>query len=88
MPGFPVKFLETREFTGGYLLTQCLKRLGVTDISGLKWGERFSHGPRVRRYQTHERVAVGAADGSATVSGNLLHYTKQRVGMKCLRSAT
>lgn len=77
MAGFDLKLPESREFTGGDLLAQCLQTLGVTDAFGLHGGhlDAFLMGCEfvgIRLIDTrHESVAVRAAEGYAKVSGKL-----------------
>lgn len=77
MPGFALKQPEYRELSGGDLLAQCLKQLGVDAAFGIHGGhlDAFLMGcdySGIRLIDTrHETVAVQAAEGYAKVSGKV-----------------
>lgn len=74
MPGFTLNQPEHRELTGGDLLAQSLKQLGVNTAFGIHGGhlDAFLMGcdhSAIRLIDTrHETVAVQAAEGYAKVS--------------------
>jgi hypothetical protein len=74
MTGFPLQYPSGRELTGGDLLAQSLKQLGVEVAFGLHGGhlDAFLMGCEaigIRLVDTrHETVAVQAAEGYVRVS--------------------
>lgn len=77
MPGFALKQPKHRELSGGDLLAQSLKQLGVDTTFGIHGGhlDAFLMGcdhSGIRLIDTrHETVAVQAAEGYAKVSGKV-----------------
>ncbi|KUJ13665.1 acetolactate synthase I/II/III large subunit [Mollisia scopiformis] len=77
MPGFQLKQPQHRELSGGDLLAQCLKQLGVDTAFGIHGGhlDAFLMGcdhSGIRLVDTrHETVAVQAAEGYAKVKGKV-----------------
>lgn len=74
MVGFPLHHPKSRELTGGDLLAQCLKHLGVEVAFGLHGGhlDAFLMGCEdagIRLVDTrHETVAVQAAEGYCRIN--------------------
>lgn len=74
MTGFPLHHPSDRELTGGDLLAQCLKHVGVEVAFGLHGGhlDAFLMGCEsigIRLVDTrHETVAVQAAEGYSRIS--------------------
>ncbi|KAE8443697.1 hypothetical protein EG329_001469 [Mollisiaceae sp. DMI_Dod_QoI] len=77
MPGFELKQPSHRELSGGDLVAQCLKKLGINIAFGIHGGhlDAFLMGcdhNGIRLIDTrHETVAVQAAEGYAKVSGKV-----------------
>jgi thiamine pyrophosphate-dependent acetolactate synthase large subunit-like protein len=77
MAGFEVKIPQHREFTGGDLLAQSLRQLGVSTAFGLHGGhlDAFLMGCEdigIRLIDTrHETAAVQAAEGYSKVTGEV-----------------
>lgn len=77
MAGFQLKNPETRELTGGDLLAQCLKQIGVEVAFGLHGGhlDAFLMGcdlAGIRLVDTrHETVAVQAAEAYSKIRNQL-----------------
>lgn len=77
-PGsFPLIYPENREFTGGDLLAQTLKHLGVSVAFGIHGGhlDAFLTGCDVAGIRLvdsrHEQASVNAAEGYAKVTGKV-----------------
>jgi thiamine pyrophosphate-dependent acetolactate synthase large subunit-like protein len=77
MAGFKLIQPEHRELTGGDLLAQCLREIGVKVAFGIHGGhlDAFLMGCNhndIRLVDTrHETAAVNAAEGYSKVSGKL-----------------
>ena len=77
MAGFPLQYPDNRELTGGDLLAQSLKHIGVEVAFGLHGGhlDSFFMGCEsmdIRLVDTrHETAAVQAAEGYSRISNKL-----------------